>query len=222
MARRSHYHAIAESSISIAPRRLRTGEWLAFHRSQHGLARLAVLGCHSLLRCDRKRLVGPPIGSGRVTSYHPRAAASGASEVQRCLHRIPRLRRSAQQGFVSRDARQLRREVSVTLERKFAFAMSMDDATWLRHANPWSVWSRASVLPLVILAVWSREWLGPWSWAAIALSVSWMWLNPRIFRRPVPRQHRAPRHRSGLPALHRSAGARQSGVQNDLAPPGRA
>ena len=72
----------------------------------------------------------------------------------------------------------------MTLERKFAVAMSMDDATWLRHANPWSVWSRASVLPLVILAIWSREWLGSWSWAAIALSVSWMWLNPRVFRRP--------------------------------------
>jgi hypothetical protein len=27
----------------------------------------------------------------------------------------------------------------------------MDDATWFRHANPWSVWTRASVLPLVIL-----------------------------------------------------------------------
>ncbi len=60
----------------------------------------------------------------------------------------------------------------------------MDDATWLRHANPWSVWSRASVLPLVILAVWSRHWLGRWSWAAIAAAVAWMWANPRIFHRP--------------------------------------
>jgi hypothetical protein len=72
----------------------------------------------------------------------------------------------------------------LTLERKFALVMAMDDATWLRHANPWSVWSRATVLPLVILAVWSRDWLGSWSWAAIALSVAWMWANPRVFRRP--------------------------------------
>lgn len=72
----------------------------------------------------------------------------------------------------------------MTLERKFAAAMSMDDATWLRHANPWSVWSRASVLPLVILAVWSREWLGNWSWAAVAAAVAWMWVNPRVFPRP--------------------------------------
>jgi len=62
--------------------------------------------------------------------------------------------------------------------------MSMDDATWLRHANPWSVWSRATVLPLVILAVWNRHWLGAWSWAAVAATVAWMWVNPRIFRRP--------------------------------------
>jgi hypothetical protein len=60
----------------------------------------------------------------------------------------------------------------VTLERKLALAMSMDDATWLGQANPWSVWSRASVLPLVILAVWSRQWLGAWSWAAIATAVA--------------------------------------------------
>jgi uncharacterized protein DUF6653 len=72
----------------------------------------------------------------------------------------------------------------VTLERKLAVAMSMDDATWLRHANPWSVWSRASVLPLVILAIWSRHWLGPWAWAAVAVAVAWMWANPRVFRRP--------------------------------------
>ncbi|MDA2928944.1 hypothetical protein MYX84_03180, partial [Acidobacteria bacterium AH-259-O06] len=59
-----------------------------------------------------------------------------------------------------------------------------DEATWLRHANPWSVWTRASVLPLVILAVWSREWLGWWSLGPVGASILWMWLNPRIFRRP--------------------------------------
>jgi hypothetical protein len=72
----------------------------------------------------------------------------------------------------------------MTLERRLAFAMSMDDAAWFRHANPWSVWTRASVLPLVVLAIWSREWLGAWSGVAIAASVLWMWANPRIFRRP--------------------------------------
>jgi hypothetical protein len=59
----------------------------------------------------------------------------------------------------------------VTLERRLASATSMDDATWFRHANPWSVWSRASVFTLVILAVWSREWGDAWAWAAIVGSV---------------------------------------------------
>jgi len=72
----------------------------------------------------------------------------------------------------------------MTFERKLAWAMSMDDTTWFRHANPWSVWSRAGVLPLVIIAVWSRDWWGVWSLPAIAAAVAWMWANPRIFRRP--------------------------------------
>ena len=81
----------------------------------------------------------------------------------------------------------------MTLERKLAFAMSMDDATWLRHANPWSVWSRASVLPLVTLAIWSRHWLGAWSWAAVVVALAWMWANPRVFDRPKTMSHWASR-----------------------------
>jgi len=72
----------------------------------------------------------------------------------------------------------------MTLERAFEWALAMDDATWRRHANPWSVWTRATVLPLVIVAVWSRVWLGRWSLAAVAVSVVWMWLNPRVFAAP--------------------------------------
>ena len=72
----------------------------------------------------------------------------------------------------------------MTLERTIASALAMDDTTWLRHANPWSVWTRASVLPLVILAVWSREWLGAWCLVPVGVSVLWMWLNPRIFHVP--------------------------------------
>mgnify|MGYP000427418669 CR=1 FL=1 len=31
--------------------------------------------------------------------------------------------------------------------------MGMDDATWQRHSNPLSGWSRVSILPLITLAV---------------------------------------------------------------------
>jgi len=37
--------------------------------------------------------------------------------------------------------------------------MGMDDATWKRHANPWSGWSRITILPLLCLAIMSRVWV---------------------------------------------------------------
>jgi len=63
--------------------------------------------------------------------------------------------------------------------------MGMDDATWARHANPWSGWTRMSILPLFALAVWSRVWLGWWALGPVALVLIWTWVNPRIF--PAPR-----------------------------------
>lgn len=62
--------------------------------------------------------------------------------------------------------------------------MGMNDATWLRHANPWSAWTRFSALPLLVLAIWSRVWLGWWCLLPIALAVAWIWINPRAFSAP--------------------------------------
>jgi hypothetical protein len=53
---------------------------------------------------------------------------------------------------------------------------------WMRHANPVSVWTRFAVLPLLALAVWSREWIGWWSLAAVALVLVFMMVNPLLFR----------------------------------------
>ncbi|WP_010138950.1 DUF6653 family protein [Oceanicola sp. S124] len=64
--------------------------------------------------------------------------------------------------------------------------MLMDEAAWARHANPWSGWSRLATLPLLSLAVWSRVWIGAWAWAPVALVLTWVWVNPRLF--PVPRR----------------------------------
>ncbi|HEU4886174.1 MAG TPA: DUF6653 family protein [Longimicrobium sp.] len=69
-------------------------------------------------------------------------------------------------------------------ERAVAQAFGMDERTWARHANPWSVWTRYTALPLLVLAVWSRVWLGWWSIGPVALAVLWTWGNPRLF--PVP------------------------------------
>jgi len=77
----------------------------------------------------------------------------------------------------------------MTLERKIAKTFALDDATWLRHANPWSVILRFTVLPILILAFWSRLWLGWWAVVPIALGFLWTWANPRIFPAPQSFDH---------------------------------
>lgn len=68
-----------------------------------------------------------------------------------------------------------------TLESKIAKKFKLDDKTWMKHANPWSVYTRTSALPILILAIWSRIWFGWWSLVLIILAVAWIWFNPRIF-----------------------------------------
>ena len=60
----------------------------------------------------------------------------------------------------------------------------MDDKARRRHANPASVYSRFSMIPLLTLAFWSRVWLSWWSLLPVAIVLLWLWLNPRIFPEP--------------------------------------
>jgi len=62
--------------------------------------------------------------------------------------------------------------------------MGMDDRTWLRHANPWSGWTRVIIAPILTLAIWSRVWMGWWCLLPIALIIIWVWINPRAFPPP--------------------------------------
>lgn len=64
--------------------------------------------------------------------------------------------------------------------------MGMKDGTWLRHANPWSVWTRIFSGPLWFIALWSFHWIGWRAIALVALMAAWTWLNPRFF--PPPRK----------------------------------
>jgi hypothetical protein len=57
----------------------------------------------------------------------------------------------------------------------------MTDEVWRRHANPWSVWTRFAAIPAMILAIWSRVWLGWWALVPVALVVVWLAVNPLIF-----------------------------------------
>ncbi len=64
--------------------------------------------------------------------------------------------------------------------------MGMSDETWQRHAHPLSVWTRVFLgLPLLVLAIWSRVWIGWWWLLALAGVLAFVWLNPRFT--PVPR-----------------------------------
>jgi hypothetical protein len=64
---------------------------------------------------------------------------------------------------------------------KLARSFRMTDEAWQRHANPWSVWTRFAAIPLMIVAIWSRVWLGWWSVLPVAAVTMWLWLNPHVF-----------------------------------------
>ncbi|WP_269620335.1 DUF6653 family protein [Zhongshania sp. BJYM1] len=73
----------------------------------------------------------------------------------------------------------------MTLERRVAEIFKLTDERWMRHANPISVWTRYSVLPFIVLAIWSRVWIGVWCAIPVLLSLAWMFLNPLLFNAPI-------------------------------------
>lgn len=55
----------------------------------------------------------------------------------------------------------------------------------MKHANPWSVWTRYSVLPAIVLAFWSRVWIGWWCLIPGIVVLLWVFLNPILFSKPI-------------------------------------
>ena len=72
----------------------------------------------------------------------------------------------------------------MTAERKIAKFFNLTDENWMKHSNPWSVWTRYSVLPFIILAFWSRIWISWWFLVPAVLSIFWMFMNPIFFNKP--------------------------------------
>jgi hypothetical protein len=70
------------------------------------------------------------------------------------------------------------------MERKLAELFKLTDENWLKHANPWSVGTRYSVLPLIVAAFWSRVWLGWWCLIPAGFVLIWLFLNPVLFSKP--------------------------------------
>ena len=75
-------------------------------------------------------------------------------------------------------------EATSTKDRKIAKAFGLEGEGWMRHANPASVWTRFSVLTLLALAVWSRDWIGIWCLVPVGLAIAWMFINPLLFEAP--------------------------------------
>jgi Family of unknown function (DUF6653) len=62
--------------------------------------------------------------------------------------------------------------------------MGMNEATWIRHASAWSVWTRFVILPLLVFSIWARVWLGWWCLVPFAILIVWTRVNPRAFPPP--------------------------------------
>lgn len=65
----------------------------------------------------------------------------------------------------------------------------LNDETWMKHSNKWSVWTRFIILPLFAITIWSRIWIGSFYLGLIALLLLWTWLNPRFFNKPKTTKH---------------------------------
>ncbi|UGA53461.1 DUF6653 family protein [Vibrio sp. VB16] len=62
--------------------------------------------------------------------------------------------------------------------------MTMNDDSWAKHSNPWSVYTRFTILPLISVSFYSQHWIGSYSWLLVLASFIWIWLNPRLFKAP--------------------------------------
>lgn len=71
-------------------------------------------------------------------------------------------------------------------EARLARLFGLDELGWARHANPLSGWSRALTgLPVIVLAAWSRVWIGCWAVLPGVAALVWLLINPRLFPPPA-------------------------------------
>lgn len=70
------------------------------------------------------------------------------------------------------------------IEKQIAKAFNLKGDSWMKHANPWSVWSRFATLPFLIVAIWSRAWIGWYCLIPISILMVWIIINPTLFKKP--------------------------------------
>jgi hypothetical protein len=76
-------------------------------------------------------------------------------------------------------------KAEVTTERKIARLFGLKGESWMRHANPVSVWTRFSPVSLIALSIWSREWIGWYCLIPLGLTLIWLMVNPLLFKEPT-------------------------------------
>jgi len=81
----------------------------------------------------------------------------------------------------------------MTMDTTMARAFGLQGDAWQRHANPWSVYTRIPIPPLLVAAVWSRSRLGWRSLVPVAVVCAWTAINPRVFQPPDSLEHWASR-----------------------------
>jgi hypothetical protein len=83
--------------------------------------------------------------------------------------------------------------MGMTIDAKLAKAFGLEGDAWQRHANPWSVYTRIPIPPLLAGAVWTRKWIGWGSLVPVGLVCAWAVINPRAFPPPSSLDHWASR-----------------------------
>ena len=73
----------------------------------------------------------------------------------------------------------------MSMDTTLAKAFGLRGESWQRHANPWSVYTRLPIPPLLAAAIWSRHRIGRWSLVPVGVVCAWTAINPRAF--PPPR-----------------------------------
>ena len=74
--------------------------------------------------------------------------------------------------------------MNMTLEKQIAKVFNLEGDNWMKHANPWSIWTRFATLPFLVFAIWSRVWIGWYSLIPIIILIIWLVINPTLFKKP--------------------------------------
>lgn len=69
-------------------------------------------------------------------------------------------------------------------ESVMANFFGLNGDSWLRHANPASVWSRYVILVFLCTTIWSRTWIGWYCLIPFAILIVWTKINPLFFQKP--------------------------------------